>query len=64
MEFYSWYSYKLTVLTTFGNDKKVTEFLSAGVQKKSNDYDEEVIIRWKSNSITVNGNLEVSKSDF
>ena len=32
--------------------------------KKSFDYDEEVIIRWKSSSITVNKNLEVSKSDF
>ena len=56
--------YKLTVLTTFGDDVKVTQLLSAGVHKKSNDYDEEVNIRWKSNSITVNRNLEVSKSDF
>ena len=42
----------------------MTQLLSAGVPKKSNDYDEEVIIRWKSNSITVNRHLEVSKSDF
>ena len=45
------------------NKLTVTQFLSAGVPKKSNDYDEEVIIRWKSNSITVNRNLGVSKSD-
>ena len=37
---------------------------SAGIAKKSDDYDEEVIIKWKSSSITVNKNLEVSKSDF
>ena len=40
-----------------------TDF-SAGIPKKSYDYDEEVIIRWKSSSITVNKNLEVLKSDF
>lgn len=42
----------------------MTQVLSAGIQKKSDDYDEEVIIRWKSSSITVKRNLEVSKSDF